>query len=427
MAPRTRTPKPNSVVPTDPVVGESSSATLPSPSTSLAALAGNLGLSDRGETDQPDRQVSEEEGNVVSETFQTEDMDVDMEPEANAIRDTAEEAGTNEPNGNPTARELHLEIEVLKWKLIAKETENRALKAVTKNQSHRSSDSEEEIRTTRALTRKDQLADARKALEDFTGSNNPVAIEQFLKKLNDYAKQAHLRDSEIIDTMDRRMKGRAYVWWSFYRDTYLAAVEATNPGAAWPVIETAFRKQFMPIRYEIDLVGRWHQYTTDGGLLTYIKNFRQFIQKVPDTPERERWYELQFKIDQNARDHLALKGVTTSMEALDTLYDFAIGHEQDSRRSKRVAVNAITADRSEKRRKIDNKPKGKKMDKSQFDNIVVDHSNYNNFEQLPVMTRSLRNFLDQNRGCRYCRKLNVPAAHTTEACAKAGKNGERDF
>ena len=147
------------------------------------------------------------------------------------------------------------EMEIMRWKLLALENENKLLKGKKKGRSSGTSD--DETKTIRALTQKDRIQDARLALEDFVGGGNPASVERFLKTLEDYFRTALSTDEEKIATFNRRMKGKADIWWTYYRDSILPTVQATYPGRTFPQVEIAFRKQFLPPHYTTELVGKW--------------------------------------------------------------------------------------------------------------------------------------------------------------------------
>lgn len=332
------------------------------------------------------------------------------------------------------------DAEIQKYKLMALEAENRELKirmemtpaAPRRNRSR--SNSAEEQRARRATARRSQMNDAREALEDFNGGTDPVAVERFCKNVNGYAKVCELSDEQIVDTFERRMKKAAHVWWSYFTKTSLPAIRERHPGQTWEQVEIAFRQKFTPKEYDINLLGRFHELNLDQGLGAYIKACKIFVQKAPQTAEEERWKALMFKIDMAAKHHLSTKGITSFIPALDALDEYAIGIEKDqrslaNRNGKRVQTNAISTSADAKRPRLDSN-RNVKADKAKFAHVVVTMANYNNFEALPCMTANLAAFLELHSGCKYCRKLNVPAEHTVDFCLaerRKGKNKSKDF
>lgn len=319
------------------------------------------------------------------------------------------------------------ETELLRLKMRALESENELLR----ERNRLGATSDDDVRSARAFSRREQLTDARKAVGEYTGSQNPAHVELFITRFNAYAQQGHLTDDEKIAMFERRMSGKATVWWNFYRDTTLAGIRLQHPGQAWDFVESAFKTHFMPRQYQVQLVGKFHDLNTDQGLLQYVRQVQMFVQKSPSTSEEEKWLAIQYKIDQTAKDHLITRNITESTPALEALYEFALGHEKDGRQRKRdrpssISVNSIKHDNKKSRNDKDRRPR---IDKAKYDNVTVSMANYNDFAQLPVITRALRKFIEEHKGCCYCRALNVAPEHTAEACAKEhrSRRPKKDF
>ena len=276
-----------------------------------------------------------------------------------------------------------------------------------------------------SAVKRNLIKDARKSVGEYNGEHNPSIIETFLTNFVEYAEESEFTDASTIRAFGKRLKGKARSWWTYFKDCTLPDLGVDTDGKQWPIVEKAFRAHFMPVHYQVEQIGKWHELKMDGGLLNYIRQFRLYMHRLPEVPEFERWNALVYKIDQKAKDFLSLKEITTSEKALEALYEYALGHEKDNRRRQRVVLNVVNSKSTSNKRSAppsrsshqDKRGRSDRSDRSAYEHIAVDMTNYNNFQAIPRLTKNLIEFLEKHRGCRYCRKLNVPAEHTPTKCA----------
>ena len=281
-----------------------------------------------------------------------------------------------------------------------------------------------------------------KEMKKYDGTRDAARIDAYLADLNSLKEHAEYTDAQVIDNLGFRLSGRAKIWWSTFKDSELPRLLPDDNGNKWTAVQKAFRQEFMPLNWEIEEHGKWHQLevTEKGGLTAYITAFRTAIHKIPNLSEQEQWRTLWFHIDREARSHLEYQKITTTYPALNALQIYAQDKRSDDR--KKIHAKALrNYDQDQKKRKDRSSSAGPSRDRKRVDAPRVDRSNsttmddtkvtmanYNCFETFKKLTPLLRAFLEQHKGCTYCRKLNVNANHgSAQDCRDRNMKQRQDF
>jgi hypothetical protein len=283
----------------------------------------------------------------------------------------------------------------------------------------------------RAAAQRALVEDARQGVPDFHGERDANKVEAFLRAFNKYCEVSHLDGRARVQAFGYKLFGRAATWWvdvDCHWQQY-----AGEDGANFGGIADAFRREFYPPNWRREQYARWHDLSVErsGSLLKFLRDFKTNLDQLtvvfPDVTELERWMTLTCRLPQAELDFLDLRGIKTTAEAITVLIARSASNAADARKrastGPAIRVNALQPSaQSTKRRKAN--PEVAAL-RAKFDHVVVNDSNYNDFEKLPVLTDRLREFLAKRKGCFYCRKLEVPIEHTAVWCARHNRDHRR--
>ncbi len=291
-----------------------------------------------------------------------------------------------------------------------------------------------------------KINNAQTRLKAYKGEENVDKIEAFLKNLEAYQTELKMDDAEKVADFGANLESKAASWWDTFESEELPQLKTEHPDDVWTALKAEFRKAWWPVRYKSLQRGEWHALRLGVGaqaMLNYVKSFEQYMLRIGQhVSEEERWDVLSYQVTQSELDLLSMANVTTSKGALRWLKSHAMGHARNKKKlpsGYKVKVNQTNPkypNKSWKRERDDgdhrnaakssatagHKAPTDKRQRGESD-AVPTMKNFHCRKTFPRSTTKLREFMEEHKGCTFCRKLNLPQPHFPSNCAR-GEYGE---